>query len=311
VGSMDISESIKHLKNSLTKVKNWDDDAFSYDKAFICGVVSNLAYCHISKYELENTDNVNLIPSDTFAQIISENSKVTLNSLLVNLDINNPIVIERAGSVTVAIELQNVIFISMRGTANFKDWRTNVKFGKIKPSRYVGHDSEVLLHKGFYFEVQSFFSYLFREIYKRKWHNKPIYITGHSLGGALAAITYALTNRNNYHFSSYYDHPERCKIMSCYTFGMPRWGNTEAVEFFESPYHIFVKNDIVPTVPPKILGYEDCYLNYAVDDQSFSYVSFEDGRVTSYLKGLKSFFTKNKLEDHRIENYVERIYQKK
>ena len=310
---MEISESVQHLKSSFSNIKDWDKSTFSYEKAFVCSVMSNLAYCHLTDFELENTEHVNLIPSDAFGTAYSEKRTSMFKLLLSELGTENPIIIERAGSVTVAFQYHDVVFISMRGTESFKDWRKNLKFRKITPSRYVRDESKVKLHKGFYFEVDSFMDTLVAEIRERGWQDKKIYITGHSLGGALAALTYALRiDGFHYFYDDYLYHRKGLlNIVSCYTFGMPRWGNEAAIEHFPSPYHVFVSNDIVPSLPPKRFGFDDCKINFNLDAQAFKYVDFSDGSFKSYIKNFKLFITKGKLEDHRIENYVERIYHKK
>ena len=73
--------------------------------------------------------------------------------------------------------------------------------------------------------------------YVRKLHNKgcKIWITGHSLGGALATL-----------FASRYGNAQ-----GVYTFGSPRLGNEVFKENFDAKIYRVVNNhDIVPRVPP-------------------------------------------------------------
>ena len=66
---------------------------------------------------------------------------------------------------------------------------------------------------------------------------KPLFITGHSLGGAVASIA---TRRLNADF----------RIASCYTYGSPRVGTEEWVAQIKTPiYRIVNSADPVPTVP--------------------------------------------------------------
>lgn len=65
----------------------------------------------------------------------------------------------------------------------------------------------------------------------------PLFITGHSLGGALALLATKLVapDING----------------ACYTFGAPRVGNYEYFRFIKTPvYRIVNSSDIVPRVPP-------------------------------------------------------------
>ena len=65
----------------------------------------------------------------------------------------------------------------------------------------------------------------------------PIFITGHSLGGALALLTTKQTASN--------------VNGACYTFGGPRVANYEYFEGIKTPvYRVVNSSDIVPRVPP-------------------------------------------------------------
>ncbi len=63
-----------------------------------------------------------------------------------------------------------------------------------------------------------------------------LYITGHSLGGALALIAIGALNSNN--------------LAACYTFGSPKVGNDEFDDKIKSPiYRIVNAYDVVPFLP--------------------------------------------------------------
>lgn len=68
----------------------------------------------------------------------------------------------------------------------------------------------------------------------------PVYIAGHSLGGALAVVaTYCLTSD---------------RIAACYTFGGPRVGNLQFGQSIRPPvYRVVNSSDIVTRVPPGVL----------------------------------------------------------
>ena len=81
-----------------------------------------------------------------------------------------------------------------------------------------------------------------------KTGEKPIYLTGHSLGGALALVASAALGGS----SSFGD-----RIAAVYTFGAPRVGKSNFSEIVKAPhYRVINSGDIVPLVPPNwILGY--------------------------------------------------------
>jgi triacylglycerol lipase len=80
-----------------------------------------------------------------------------------------------------------------------------------------------------------------------KLGNLPLYITGHSLGAALATVATQRLEHN----------PRiREKIAACYTFGSPRVGNSEYDLEFKSPiYRVVNTTDIVTVIPLLAMGY--------------------------------------------------------
>ena len=127
--------------------------------------------------------------------------------------------------------------LAFRGTTAATDWRTN----RIWSARRIPlGDHEIRVHKGFHQaleqiedDVQSALAPIFEA------RARPLYVTGHSLGGALAQIATARFSHD--------------VIAACYSFGAPRVAD-EAFELYVKPPHYRVVNaaDIVPTVPISI-----------------------------------------------------------
>lgn len=75
----------------------------------------------------------------------------------------------------------------------------------------------------------------------------PLYITGHSLGAALATVA-----TQNLDVGSKF----RDRIAACYTFGSPRVGNTKYDRAFKAPiYRMVNTTDIVTVIPLLAMGY--------------------------------------------------------
>jgi triacylglycerol lipase len=96
--------------------------------------------------------------------------------------------------------------------------------------------SGVMVHRGF-LEV---FSHCKREIEKAVNDSVPstlgFYITGHSLGGALAQVASAALDRDN--------------LAACYTFGSPRVGTRGFDAQVKCPHYRVINNwDLVPGLP--------------------------------------------------------------
>lgn len=75
----------------------------------------------------------------------------------------------------------------------------------------------------------------------------PLYVTGHSLGAALATVATQRMEHN----------PRiRERIAACYTFGSPRVGNSHYDLEFKSPiYRVVNTTDIVTVIPLLAMGY--------------------------------------------------------
>src|SRR3990172_4537030 len=75
----------------------------------------------------------------------------------------------------------------------------------------------------------------------------PLYITGHSLGAALATIaTQRLEHKPKL----------RNRLAACYTFGSPRVGNDQYERDFKSPiYRMVNTTDVVTVIPLLLMGY--------------------------------------------------------
>lgn len=138
-----------------------------------------------------------------------------------------------------------------RGTTSMKDWQTNLNGGLSEPEalkQEVEHlhadkeglkDGEPRLHEGFwraYLQIEARIEPTLTQV-----EHLPLYITGHSLGGAVAVVA---TWRN-----------EAPRNAACYTFGSPRVGNGDFAGRFKTPiYRIVNGPDPVAFVPPTILA---------------------------------------------------------
>ena len=124
--------------------------------------------------------------------------------------------------------------LAFRGTQQVKDWITNLEARTMPIS---GTNGEVLgnVHRGF---NEAFLSVRDQIDPLLEGHEKlPLFITGHSLGGALATLaTWYLRGDS---------------LAACYTFGAPRVGDTGLMDRFRTPIYRIVNGvDPVPFVPP-------------------------------------------------------------
>jgi hypothetical protein len=146
-----------------------------------------------------------------------------------------------AGFVAAGDEIVTVVF---RGTEDELDWRTNVR------AAWITLQGGTRVHTGFFQAYWPILKTLFEAVERLvRTAPRPVYVTGHSLGGALALM--ATAELANHRSAAVRD----C-IAACYTFGCPRAGDASFDSFVKSPlYRVTNGVDIVPAVPPAILGF--------------------------------------------------------
>jgi len=148
------------------------------------------------------------------------------------------------GTAGYVVDGSDIIVIVFRGTEDTLDWMTNVN------ARFVALQGGTRVHTGFfqaYWPIRDVMFDFIREALKEKL--RPIYITGHSLGGALALMATAELANDE-------DATVRDCIAACYTFGCPRAGDSSFDLYVKAPlYRITNGVDLVPAIPPAILGY--------------------------------------------------------
>lgn len=128
--------------------------------------------------------------------------------------------------------------LAFRGTTDIQDWRTD-----LKASREVikNHPKRVRAHEGFlnaYLDVEEKVLELLSGLY----FDLPLYITGHSLGGALALVASVAVPMG--------DELTAEQVAAVYTFGAPRAGGGDFREIVKVPhYRVFNPWDLVPSLP--------------------------------------------------------------
>jgi hypothetical protein len=177
----------------------------------------------------------------------------------------------------------NYIILSFRGTepTSIKNWIDDIDF--VMTDFYYCNNCKV--HKGFYTSYDSVrndtMSLLNNLIYK--YNNPYIYLTGHSLGGALATIACAELLNLNYN------------IKSLYTFGSPRVGNKEFFTMFSEfnnldSIRITHYADIVPHLPLYSWGFNhvsrEVWFNRPNSEYIICDLSGEDNKCSNSIIDL-------------------------
>ncbi len=209
---------------------------------------------------------------------------------------------EEAGTAGAVLASPDLIVIVFRGTEDLLDWRTNMRLA------WTVLQGGVKVHTGFFGAYKPIRTLLFekvRELIEEK--PRPVYITGHSLGGALAVMATAeLANHD--------EAAVRDSLAACYTFGCPKAGDRTFDQYVKVPlYRITNGVDLVPAVPPILTGYK-----HAGDTRYFGALGIAPlRRAPSVVHkawftslGLLQLWRTRKLlniADHAMEVYIEKL----
>lgn len=144
------------------------------------------------------------------------------------------------------IEHERSIIAGFRGTDEFGDWLDNINVVSVE----FGFGE---VHKGFLNALMDIWPAMKSRIRElrptgRHCEHLPLWLTGHSLGGAMATLAAAQLI------------DEDSPFYGVYTFGQPRVGNREFariynVEAASRSFRFQNNNDIVSRVPARAMGY--------------------------------------------------------
>jgi triacylglycerol lipase len=155
------------------------------------------------------------------------------------------------------------------------------------------------VHRGFMHAYRSVEKDIERNLARLK--DIPIYITGHSLGAALATLATQCLEQND---------AFRDQIAACYTFGSPRVGNKEFDKDLKSVvYRVINTTDIVTVIPLLVMGYihvgDIRFLENLPGVYRRGYIPLLHRSYFFLLTGMKWFAPL--VGDHAIEQYRKKL----
>jgi hypothetical protein len=182
----------------------------------------------------------------------------------------------------------DAVMVSFRGTEAVGDWLSNLN--TLSTTRPYGK-----VHRGFLGAFQVVEEQLTSIL--KKLPNHPVFLTGHSLGGALALIAGA-------EWRGKYD------IGGIHTFGQPAVGKkdfqTSLHRNYGGDYHRFVNDDdIVPMVPP-FFRHAGRLIHFTKDGDIESISDAADVEAMEADVDLTPMLTKEQFDQLRAELWQER-----
>jgi hypothetical protein len=260
-----------------TQSCDWNDAKFEDIKAYVCCLLSGLAYSTIHELELDGEDRFKLVPADLYQELHRDKIGVDI-PVLQHMDLGEPFILYGEYSVIVGVQLNRVLFIAVRGTSKLYDLRWDLDLRKV-------HVQGGLVHAGFWTAATESLPNLLDEVQKRRSPQSRVYVTGHSLGGAIAAILFKL--------------PELAAF-SGYTFGMPRYGSEAAMEVgarSNALHHIIDRLDVVPMLPFRCLGFGEPERRRILDN------STRMSAAMSLVQRIAHTLTPYPVRNHFIDSY--------
>ena len=232
--------------------------------AWVMAIMSELAYMRFGEEDVRALLALPTELAKAFGRCLSESEARDLEHLLATRD-NRDFLLLRTVLAAGGFELLGVLsdpstdtqgfvalrlsgaetdmaVVSFRGTENLRDWETNLRHSLASADFLQPGENEPLgkVHQGFLDAFASVREQV--DLLMPYASGVPIFITGHSLGGALATLGAA-------HLSGW-------NPTACYTFGAPRVGDQGFSSSLRTPvYRVVNPRDPVPGVPACSQGY--------------------------------------------------------
>ena len=203
--------------------------------------------------------------------------------------------------------INQTIFVVFKFTDSKKDWEHNIRF---LPDTIKYHCLEFKVHKGFWEQFISIWdevrSTVSNMLDNHDGYVKDLVFTGYSLGGGLSQIASYLYKAD---FTITIDKPFRTVI-----FASPRTGNRSFMNIIDNDvYHVFYRNDPVPSAVPLFLGY--CDPSHVLHIEGRSGTDETDNRgyfesvgilcVVIFKKIFRLSWVSDYCDDHKLDNIIE------
>ncbi len=205
----------------------------------------------------------------------------------------------------IAGRIDGALVIACRGSDDAEDWWHNFNFNQT--GDYDGY-----VHRGFYTSANSIWTPLVRYLNATWEPDDTVWVTGHSLGGAIATLIARWLQKIDW------------EISGVYTFGQPRTGDEDyaaAYPLGDVHYRFVNDRDIVPQLPLPWMGpnvsYKHVGIPYKFDaagdlqrgERGWSALSLDFARsmLTSGIGSASAGLVDFNFEDHRLKHYIEKI----
>ena len=270
---------------------------------YLCALVSELAYYHVPKFEIDRNKRAKIVPCKQYVEIAKSGIQTDISQYMNEADFINSFVVVDRGTVAVGIVINDFMFIGFRGTLFLYDWKVNLRASMIDIASTSCPYAQGMgwykalgrgrAHRGFTEESIRISSKIFDKIRENQFPNtRHIFLTGHSLGGAVAALTERFFPLG---------------LTSTCIFGSPRYCDASAYYCASEgpPTQIQRVGDIIPALPPRRIGYADH--PYQFDTSGNLVFQSIDSFRWSHLIWCAALFLGKGFVPHRMELYRKEV----
>lgn len=211
-----------------------------------------------SKYEGTKFNKATMYEMAIFSELASKDGVGVSDDLSgTGFTLTKFIDLKKTDTQAFIVSSKDNIVIFYRGTKDRQDIKTDLNFIKDSaPSNKKGEE----IHRGFKRAYDSVKSQVAAEVKKlHKGSKRKVWVTGHSLGAALAGITVYDLEKN-----------QGIIISGIYNFGQPRFSNKSFAKTYDKifksrTFRIVNNNDIVARIPLRAMGYQHTGTLYYFD----------------------------------------------
>ncbi|HDU4488311.1 TPA: hypothetical protein RFT16_003230 [Klebsiella pneumoniae subsp. pneumoniae] len=257
---------------------------------YICAMFAELAYHHVPEAEIGSNKRAKLISSEAYKQIIKREmaSSADITPYVSRQrnegELPQSFIVTTEQIVAIGHVFGNRLFIAFRGTKFTlgADWYTNFQAKKVPiprggfpwTKRIFGRNPG-LFHRGFLKEAHRISDLIDAELIIRSFsHVEKVYLSGHSLGGAVAFISQQFLGVDQIAGIFIYGAPRSCNVRGCID------------RTFKYPIQVRHAGDPVPTVPPLTFRYVDYPLELNTDGNHYRDPDFLECPFTSIFRWL-------------------------
>lgn len=273
---------------------------------YACALVAEIAYHHVPEFEINDKKRAKIVPCYAHSEIVENGTPTSIIEIVRKMEFDRSFVVVDRGIIAVGIVINGLLFIGFRGTMFLYDWKINLRASLTELNSSFRYDRRIMpatisgwgggrVHQGFAEEAVRVSARIMDAMMEHQIQDiNHILLSGHSLGGAVAALAANFFPRGS---------------TSVCIFGAPRYCNVSAYYHCPDgpPTQIQRPGDFVPLIPPRGMGYADHPYQFDTSGQQIVGSIYSSGLAHSIWRA--ALFVGRRFEPHNMEAYRRELGQ--